>query len=451
MKRITLALSLLVIGLPMIAQDTVQKDKYRRSSLYTMMVLDTNVKGSTGDNDEEKAAVVEKMPQLYAATPMPDKYDDHNLTTRSITLADLPEVTVEKTESATDKLGISNPVEFLGIGGGKSDEEIVASLQQYFKDNHTANLLVCKWYNAKDDKYDNGTHFSPDFTLQDRALNAVTEDEKRQMMAMSSSDQARLRSNTATDLLNKTFIMVNLFTYKSAEEIKDLVTTGMMAAAGSKVNNPLGKKAVEAGIASALSPVKGYMCCYKTYLFRLNYNDEKFNNECINMTPLSAFVNSDSFTIDYVGKTSGWKPVVSAKGGNEGETTRLLTLITERTIDDSIVKLQKEYDDFKTLATLHPGADGKSLIAYIGTKEGLKGGESFEVLEKQMDEEGNISYKSIGSVQAVKGKIWNNVAGANDTNLQELEGTKADSYSDQFTVIKGDPKKFAGLLIRQKK
>jgi hypothetical protein len=77
-------------------------------------------------------------------------------------------------------------------------------------------------------------------------------------------------------------------------------------------------------------------------------------------------------------------------------------------------------------------------------KEGLEGGEKFEVLESVMDEKtGKIEYKSIGTIKVDGNKIWDN-----RKNL--ADEVPVEGAVDR-TTFKGGKKFYPGLLIRQLK
>ena len=77
-------------------------------------------------------------------------------------------------------------------------------------------------------------------------------------------------------------------------------------------------------------------------------------------------------------------------------------------------------------------------------KEGLEGGESFEVLEEIADPETYemIGYKKIATIKVDKKQIWDNRFGAGEENPQDINKT----------LFKGKVKKLSsGMLIMQKK
>ena len=81
-------------------------------------------------------------------------------------------------------------------------------------------------------------------------------------------------------------------------------------------------------------------------------------------------------------------------------------------------------------------------------KEGLEGGEKFEILEQQIDKEGLTIYKAVGIIKVDKNSIWNNLYNASDA--PKVEG---DAVTISATSFKGckSKKHYPGQLIRQKK
>ena len=77
-----------------------------------------------------------------------------------------------------------------------------------------------------------------------------------------------------------------------------------------------------------------------------------------------------------------------------------------RNIDKGYTKLQKEYDVFKTKT---PIINNDPIEAKIGMKEGLEGGEKFDVLEQVWDKHTQTTiYKKVGQVKVDKKNIWDN-------------------------------------------
>ena len=95
---------------------------------------------------------------------------------------------------------------------------------------------------------------------------------------------------------------------------------------------------------------------------------------------------------------------------------------------------------FKTKTPLFTG---NPITAKIGKKEGLEGGEKFEVLEMNQDPKtGAITYKNIGTIKVDKNLIWDNTY--NPTNEENNSTPSIDR-----TTFSGGSKFYPGLLIKQ--
>ena len=93
------------------------------------------------------------------------------------------------------------------------------------------------------------------------------------------------------------------------------------------------------------------------------------------------------------------------------------------------------------------------VTADIGTKEGIKGGEKFEILELVIDPKtGASEYKTVGKVKVDKKKVWNNEYNLNDGKEVELD--KDGNPIPQLTATSfkgGSSKLYPGLLLKQVK
>ena len=100
------------------------------------------------------------------------------------------------------------------------------------------------------------------------------------------------------------------------------------------------------------------------------------------------------------------------KGEAERTEDQIIELSTIRNIDKVFSKLQREYEVFQPLYQL---SSVDPFSAKLGTKEGLEGGEKFEILEIK-----NGQYNRIEVITVDKSKIWDNSFGA---PKQEIEQT----------------------------
>ena len=121
---------------------------------------------------------------------------------------------------------------------------------------------------------------------------------------------------------------------------------------------------------------------------------------------------------------------------------QIIKLATVRNIDAVYAKLQKEYDIFKTKTPLY---SGNPITAKIGMKEGLVGGENFEVLEQVLDEKTRLTkYVRKGKIKVSKNRIWDNRFNAGE----DINDKKS---SETATTFSGGKNYYSGMLIRQLK
>ena len=100
------------------------------------------------------------------------------------------------------------------------------------------------------------------------------------------------------------------------------------------------------------------------------------------------------------------KPAASAPASKQTEKEKrteeqIIALSTTRNVDAVFAKLQKKHDVFKPKVPL---LTGNPITAKIGMKEGLEGGDKYEVLEQSADAEGKITYKRKGVISVDKKK-----------------------------------------------
>lgn len=411
------------------------KFKYRRSSLATIM-LDTH-DGTLEEKPEIKSIVV----NTYNAKPTPDKYNDHNLDIRSIDVNNLPAVTSEEIKAYETGNALTQIAQ--GSIGMVSDGQYIAQLMKYFKEQKAANKLVAKWFDIDGKQKADGTYFSMDL-ITERGLAGYSAEEINEAKTKKSG-QRKLIDNAILELIPQTFVAVTKYSFMSGEELMEL-TLGTVIA-NMQSSNPLIQKGAQLAYEQAKKRFQGYFVHTKTYLFQLDWNDSKFEalqGYLVDNDPnkINELLMSDAFALKYVGKTSKFAPATLSISLDD-KSGELIERATLRSTDAVIAKLQKEYEVFKTLAPIY--IDGDEITALIGMNEGLEGGEKFEVIEMAQDDEGKTTIKSIDKITVMKGKVWDNRAGAD-----KEEGNEAAALGK--TYFKGKAKKLmTGMFIRQLK
>ncbi|TRX04167.1 hypothetical protein [Flavobacterium gawalongense] len=402
MKKIYLLYAFLMI-LSVQAQETKEQSvKYRRSSLYTVMV------------DAPNLPYADSIKKFFINSPIPEKFNDHNLGNRVFTSFASP------TEA--------NPV---------TANEILL--------NSIAKEAIAKWFNRSEKGGFNMDLIKSRGSYDASVLDIAT--------AKASKRGLDMLADAGEELIKNTFVLVNEFKYTSKEEVAKkasgwLKVVGSVASyvpGGSTVSTISNAAAVGATVAG-----KGYIVRTNAHLYRLDWNEEaatKFYNEywaddnTITEEKKQAFDESKIFKLVYVGSDNSWADVQSSIFTKKREE-QLVQRATIKAVDAVIIELQKNHEEFKTKTPLFTG---EPITAKIGTKEGVSNKSKFEVLEQQIDENGKTSYAVVGSVKVDEDfPIWDNRFGAEDEN--------PDSKIDRTYFKKVSGKDFhPGMLIVQKK
>lgn len=203
------------------------------------------------------------------------------------------------------------------------------------------------------------------------------------------------------------------------------------------------------------------------YLYRLVWNDDVANlfyhnywidRKTTDQAKKEAFDNSSDFKMQYVGTfknlesitkkyfernyvdENGWSRYkvdkeYSTVSGNIQHTDLMPTFFKQ-----SLIKLEETVEDFRTKFPLY---SVDPIAAKIGSKEDIRAGDKFEVLEKYRDREGNIQYKRLGIITITdNNKVWDN-----NTKGDWLGNSKSKL---EYTVFEGKNAKYApGMLFRK--
>ena len=455
MRRVILTLCVALMAAVAFAQKANKEMKYRRSSLYTIMVPSDKL---TGD---AKTIVTSTFDTLA----IPDKYNNHNLSVRHIDLTKI-EVTEEEIKAAEEMtggkkkglgglakkgLGFAKKAVSSSETGGMGGDEKIAKIIKFFKENHIANKIIGKWYNESKTIKDN-SHFNT-LLIEDRGLFGASQEELNKYKGVIGGKN-KIMDAAEKDLIPRTFVMVTSYAYMSAEEIAAMATAAG-AVAGGAVGGVTQLASVAAGAA-----LKGYFVTTTSYLFQLEWNEDvmmAFYDKYWSAKDTKEFDTDESYKLTYVGKTSCHAPATMKLTLKDDASAKLISRATARATDKSIAQLQKKYDQFKTLTVLNVTDDGQTMYAYVGKKEGVKDGDKFEALEQIQDENGNITYKKVGTVIVAKGKVWDNRHGAGEKIEGAASGDDDDDDGDnslEYTIFEGKPSKAladGGLWLRQVK
>jgi hypothetical protein len=460
MKSIKLPfLSLLLVGsVALNAQEVASKAvKYRRSSLHMIMIDDAALPNAKVIKD------------AFVSSPLPDKYNDHSLPSRSFVAAKYALTAEEKAalgakadgKGKSMAKGLAKGAASSATGGlvdTTNTKELPLVIEKYLNSGNVAKDLVAKWFGR-----DASGAFNMNLIGERGMYDASALDLNK---AKASARGMAVLADAGEELIKNTFVVVTRFNYVSKKEIYEAsqkLANVAKAGLGSKMPSAPSNPALEAAKAEAVrKATEGYIVQSTSYLFQLNWNDSVsavFYNDlwmdASSMDPKKkeAFDKTNLFTMKYIGdgKALAQVPMNLKVKRSEEELVKIATINAS---DAVVAKLQRDYEVFKTKVPLF---SGNPITAKIGLKEGLEAGDKFEVLEQTMDEKtGKTVYKKVGKIKVDKDLIWDNRANAGEV-VEETPAVDKDGKPLppkpvlDCTTFKGGSKFYSGMLIRQVK
>lgn len=368
-------LALLCLNVCVMAQDG---KRYRRSSIYSLMINHTNQKFS------------EDIRNAFLKIPVPDKYNDHNLSVKVVTM---------------DKK----------LSGASSNEEN-EKITEFLDSNLVASRLVAKWFNR--DLYTGTCNMN---LVKERGLYDATEFD-RQMAERSARGKAMLE-DAGEDLIGNTFVLVNDIRYVDKSKTTMWVGIGLsllsagagaaMAANGATVSQLSSFNQSTQNLSTMIQNIKGFKVKINTFLYQLVWDDDAaavFYEQQYTDVPdeakrLAFEAARTGYRLKYVGKVESRASETSYVGVNLYDPQAMVRKVCQRALDENIVDLQTQFEAFRTRT---PILTSEPITAGIGLKEGVNAKSKFEVLEQIQEEDGSIIYKRVGVIAPDPNMIWDN-------------------------------------------
>lgn len=440
-KTILILTGVLCCHLALQAQEAEKKtvSQYYRNALTSMMVY----------HPEDQFGY--DVYQIFKDLPPEDKYDMHDVDLRVLDNSKITGVAKHKGNGLHRQTYGSSIV--------LTAEEKQANADAMLELMNKADIgkrIVAKWFNLTGETLQDA-RFSTKL-IEDRSdYNASVLDVEKARFTV--EGMAALR-NVSEELISHSFVLVSDMTYITAEDRAAAAKTtfavlgGLLDALG---GGNAGRRIAE-DVGDIADKFTGFKVMTHTYLFQLEWNDsisnifyDKYYTAEPNPERIAAFIkDNSSFRLTYLGTESA--NYEKTKGVGKYNREDLLQMITVRSIDKNIAKLQKRFEAFRVKAPItaieyNPKKGTPTgFRAMIGEKEGVEDDMKFEVLECKMVK-GKIEYRRVAVLKPVKNRIWDNRFNA------LIENDKDGETEGTLFRIDGDKTKandiVPGMLIRQ--
>ncbi len=428
-----------------VAQELSEDFKYRRSSL-SMILIET-------DNFPNKEAVMSSWNNY----PFPDKYNKHEVDLKSFNiksvvltdqdllkagyLKDTLKTTLQitKAKAGLKNIKFLNTEQTIGVVMPSEKEEYQLKIDKTINESKLANKLVASWFNrSADGKFDMSLIQKRGYYNASELEASIAQGQKKNMATLGDAGE---------ELIRNSFVTFTKLEFIENEPVAAFIRDAAKTEASSGGKPQLMVNAAHKAADKIYEKTKeGYSLWSKTWLYRLNWNDSiasVFYNEL--WSKPSSFDKSDLFSLEFVGVQYN-QSLVTFKLGETRTQEQIIDLALVRNVENAFAELQKDNDVFKPKV---PILSVDPITAQIGMKEGLKGGEKFDVLEMTQDPKtGLTEYIKVGSVTADKKLIWDNRYNAGEKVEQVLDD-KGNPIN--ATTFKGGKSLQPGMLLKQVK
>lgn len=427
MRIIIAAFILLITSFQLLAQDTIvqhslsakkttdMKTVYHRSSWHNILLY---------HNDQKYA---EEILMTYNNRPSTEKFNDHSL-----------------------------PNDVVTTKGRKYTK--FKKIDKYMMNSDIANDLVAKWFCR-----DATTGYCSMDLIYKRGIEGATT-VNAEMSDLTKRGKSILM-DAGTELIGNTFVLVHDVIYIDKGERNKNVAEGisffgeLLKSAGEAIATTtgdasfyeLGKSVDDLSKTTAdiVDDFEGFRVKIQTHLYKLNwqdsdndffyenyYLDENYYDE----SKFHAWQEAD-YTLSYVGTQEAICGQTVMKGTYN--LSQLIKIVLYRTMDESIVKLQNNYEEFRIKEPIYEIDEDGYVIAKIGIKEGINPNSKYEVLEGIETSDGTMKYKRVGTLRPDPNRIWDN------RYMAFEDGAENSDLSGTYFIVTNGHDLYPGLLIRE--
>lgn len=333
------------------------------------------------------------------------------------------------------KVGGTRSTIFTAMKDQKKDTRIIQpKIEKQLSEQRVAHQLVRKWFSTEDGKMFDMS------TIQQRGFYDATLLDIN--IAKSTVRGLSTLADAGEELINNTFVVITDIDFFSNKPIADMLRTSGNAASNAGMIGSIVKMSTDIAAAAVED---GYTVFSKTFLYKLKW-DEAIAAQFYDIWGNEEAFEKMNFELEFIG-VQYERSAINAGLFSKKENRQMESIIKKlvaRNLDENFANLQKKYDVFKPKV---PIKSIEPLTAEIGMKEGLTGGEKFEILEMRQDPEtGRSKWVRVGTTTVDAKCVWDNRYNADEE--PENIATNGNG-TPTATIFKSNSSARVGMFLRQ--
>lgn len=427
-KFLTVVAAVALVAMPISAKKATKE--YQRPSLHMVLMTTESAQGGAQVADPEILGYAAEswknyeFPSLYNNFAIP--FDKTEVGAAKGSIMDV--LAMYSSPESLQGKSINELKTIIEMLQGKEYREALKEEVDKISDE-VAHQLVRKWWSIGED----GS--LSDTLLFRLACYSATQNQANDAAQTTMGAQYQLFNELADVTMSNTYVTFTKLDFYENEPIAAFVRNIMQLIA--TLTPAPANVAAQIAVDKTYEAMKeGYTAFTNNLLYKLEWNDSIANefygiweNGKVDMNKFNAM----KFHLTYIGNTSA-NATCMMKKEDKGQGAEYMVYKTcHKAIGRQFAKMQKEYEEFRPMVPVL-GIDAKGgIIADMGTKEGVKVGDKFFLLEPVTNENGITKYNTKATLKVVKWAgdesfvdgVWDNEnidnAAEADANAESME------------------------------
>lgn len=445
-KFLSVVAAVALVAMPIYAKKAT-KD-YQRPSLHMVLMTTETAKGGAQVADPEILGYAAEswknyeFPSLYNNFAIP--YDRVEVGAAKGSIMDV--LAMYSSPESLNGKSIDELKAIIEMLQGKEYREALKAEVDKISDE-VAHQLVKKWWSIGEDGSVSDT------LLLRLACYSATQHQASEAAQTTLGAQRQLLRELAGVTMANTYVTFSKLDFYENEPIAAFVRNIMQMIAN--LTPAPANVAAQAAVDKTYDAMKeGYTAFTNNLLYKLEWNDSIVNefygiwkDGKVDMNKFNAM----KFHLTYVGNTSANATCMMKKEDKGQGAAHMVYKTCHKAIGRQFAKMQRAYEEFRPMVPVL-GIDAKGgIIADMGTKEGVKVGDKFFLLEPVTNEKGITKYNTKATLKVVKWAgdafvdgVWDN---ENIDNAAEADAN-AESMDIVGTHLSKNKKATSSMFVK---